>query len=307
MRKGFLISAFKDPVHLGRLVCALDDADSDFYVHIDKKEDIRPYQKVCEGRNVLFLNNRVNVYWGTYSQVEFQMRLIKAALDSGQSYDRLFILSGQDYPLWSNRQINDYLSQIGDEELLSAICLDSKEVDGPYKKIYRCYRPQTDLPVIGAKGNDLLSKGIRKVAKLMGVHQPLHFEADGYEWKLYKGSDYLCLSGELARYVYETWANTPSVQKYFRTSFAPSETCIQTIVFNHPEYRKKGDLHYGNYTTLKDLTRLHHIDYAPVIRVWQEGDMTELLESGKMFARKFETGISDALLERIDEIRKSSK
>lgn len=307
MKKAYLISAFKDPEHLGRLVSALDDRESDFYIHIDKKEDMLPYQKECRNADVQFLTNRVNVYWGTYSQVEFQMRLIRAALDSGNIYARLFILSGQDYPLWSNQRINEYLEQIGEEELLSAICLDSKEVDERYKKMYRRYRPQTDFPLIGQNANDWLSKGIRRLAKLTGRSKPLYFDVDGYEWQLYKGSDYLCLSGELAHYVYDTWKNTPAIQKYFQSSFAPSETCIQTIVFNHPEYRKKGDLHQGDYTTLKDLTRLHHIDYVPVIRVWKEGDMPELLQSGKMFARKFQTGISDMLLDQIDEIRKNSK
>ncbi len=307
MKKAYLISAFKDPEHLGRLVSALDDGESDFFVHIDKKEDMQPYQQECRNAEVLFLTDRVNVYWGTYSQVVFQMRLMKAALDSGNTYGRLFILSGQDYPLWSKRHINEYLEQIGDEELLSAICLDSDEVGEQYKQMYRRYRPQTDLTWIGPKANDWLSKGIRRLAQLTGRHKPLYFDVDGYEWQLYKGSDYLCLSGGLARYVYDTWKNSPDIQKYFQTSFAPSETCIQTIVFNHPDYRKKGDLHHGDYTTLKDLTRLHHIDYVPVIRVWKDGDLPELLQSGKMFARKFQTGVSDTLLDQIDEIRKNSK
>lgn len=303
MRKAYLISAFKDPSHLGRLVSALDDGESDFFVHIDRKQAIQPYQEQCKGHNVVFLSNRVNVYWGTYSQVEFQMRLIHAALNAGNRYERLFILSGQDYPLWSNSRINDYLSQIGDEELLSGICLESEDVSEEYKKIYRLYRPQTDLPILGSKFNDRLSKGIRKVAKLAGIRKPLYFEVDGCEWQLYKGSDYLCLSDELARYVYHTWANTPAIRHYFKSSFAPSETCIQTIVFNHPDYRKRADLHQGDYTTLKDLTRLHHIDYVPVIRVWKEGDFDELTASGKMFARKFETGTSDLLLNQIDNQR----
>ena len=302
MRIAFLISAFTDPQHLRRLINALDSEESVFFVHIDRKVDEQPFMRMCNANNVHFLENRVNVYWGTYSQVEFQMRLISEALQAYDDFDFLFMLSGQDYPLWGIKRIKRYLESLQGAELLSAIRIDCQEVEERHKKIYRQFRPQTDWKWISPKLNDWLSKCWRKAARAIGLSKPLSFDVDGQEWHLYKGSDYFCLSRRLAEYVLEQWESNPEIKRYFESSFAPSETCIQTIAFNSPEFRDKADLHTGPYTTLKDVTRLHHIDYVPVIRIWREGDFTELQESGKMFARKFATGISDTVLDMIDEV-----
>lgn len=303
MNIAYLISTFTDPQHLRRLVRALDADGCHFFIHVDGKMDIRPFREACEAANVHFLDNRVTVYWGTYSQVEFQMRLIEAALRHAVRFDRLFILSGQDYPLWGNRRILEFLQACGDRELLSGICLDTPEVGETKKRLYRLYRPQTSFRWLTPRMNDALSKAVRKVCRLLGVRKKLRLTVNGAVWHLYKGSDYLCLSRQLAEYVWRTWKENPAIRRYFKSSFAPSETCIHTIVFNHPDYRQKADLHTGDYTTLKDLTMLHHIDYVPVIRVWREDDLNELMASGKMFARKFTTAESTAVLNNIDALR----
>ena len=303
MKIAYLISTFTDPQHLSRLIKALDGADVHFFIHVDAKVDIRPFDELTKGDNVHYLSDRVNVYWGTYSQVEFQMRMIQAALDLSVRFDRLFMLSGQDYPLWSNGQIRDYLSQCGEHELISGICLDTEEVEESKKRIYRLFRPQTDIRWLSAKANDWLSKALRKFCKLTGMRKKLWMEVDGKQWHLFKGSDYFCLSHDLAAYVVRTWQEQPAIHQYFKTSFAPSETCIPTIVFNNPTYAALADLHTGDYTTLKALTFLHYIDYVPVIRIWNDADFDELVNSGKMFARKFTTADSTPLLDRIDRFR----
>lgn len=303
MKIAYLISTFTDPDHLSRLLKALEDKDVHFFIHVDAKTDIRPFEGCCQSGNIHFLSDRVNVYWGTYSQVEFQMRLIRAALDSSVQFDRLFMLSGQDYPLWSNVQIRNYLNQSCDRELISGICLDTEDVEESKKRIYRLFRPQTNIGWLSAKANDWLSKALRKFCKLTGLRKKLWLDVEGKLWHLYKGSDYFCLSHDLAAYVVHTWETQCSIQQYFKTSFAPSETCIQTIVFNNPAYAAAADLHTGDYTTLKSLTFLHHIDYVPLIRIWKDKDYDELMNSGKMFARKFTTTDSTTLLDRIDQHR----
>lgn len=46
MRIAYLISAYKDPIHLRRLISALSHGVEDsvsFFIHIDAKLDIRPF------------------------------------------------------------------------------------------------------------------------------------------------------------------------------------------------------------------------------------------------------------------------
>lgn len=86
--------------------------------------------------------------------------------------------------------------------------------------------------------------------------------------------------------------------KYFRTSFVPSELCIQTIVFNSP-FASKGLLLEGEYPGLTRLTPLHYIDYGASIRVMTLEDLPVLRQSGKMFCRKVVSGESDTLIEKL--------
>ncbi len=303
MNIAYCLSAFSDPVHLARLICALDGADTEFFVHIDRKVDAEPFRQACAASNVHFLGDRqrVRVYWGTYAQVEFQMRLIRAALDSPRHNDHIFMLSGQDFPLWPNSRIRTFLQEHPGESQLAGICLDSDDVAECNKHIYRLVRPQLDWTWLSATWNDRLSRLWRKVLKVVGCRQALHFTVDSREWRLFKGSDYFCLTRSLAQYAYEQWSTHPEVRRYFSRSFAPSETCIHTIAFNSPDYSRQCSLHHGPYQSLAVLTPLHCIDYDPVIRIWRDGDLDHLLQSGKMFGRKFTTADSTPLLDAIEQ------
>lgn len=305
MNIAYCISAFNDAPHLARLIHALDGTDVEFFVHIDRKKDVEPFRQACAATNVHFLDDaqRVRVYWGTYAQVVFQMRLIRAALDSPRHNDHIFMLSGQDFPLWSNHRIREFLQEHDGESQLAGICIDCDDVAERNKWIYRLVRPQLDWSWLSAKWNDRCSLLVRKVLKVCQCRQPLHFTVDGAEWKLYKGSDYFCLTRQLAQYVHEQWNTHREVQRYFSRSFAPSETCIHTIAFNSPEQRRHCLLAQGAYRSLATLTPLHCIDYEPVIRIWRDGDLDHLLKSGKMFGRKFTTADSTPLLDAIEQQR----
>jgi len=300
MKIAYLISAFKDPQHLKNLVKALDSEGCMFFIHVDRKMDIRHFKNRFRQDNVVFIKDRVFVYWATYSQVVFQMKLIKAALDYGIAFDKLFMLSGQDYPLWSNDRIHQWVEQTKGKDMISGICIDSDEVAEKNKQIYRLCRPQTDIRWIGAQFNSLVSKTIRKTLKTIGIRKELSLNVNGKIWHLYKGSDYFAITLDTARFVFDTLNANKEIQEYFESSFAPSETCIHTILFNNPEYAAKANLHKGPYKSLAALTPLHHIVYDPIIKVWTNDDYDELISSDKMFARKFETGISDSLIEHLN-------
>ncbi len=301
MNIAYLISAFTDPQHLEKLIKALNADGCMFFIHIDKKTDIRPFKQLCKVENTVFIDKRLNIYWGTYSQVEFQMKLIQTALDTGIHFDKLFMLSGQDYPLWSNSKIQEWVRQTEGKDMVSGIRIDSDEVEERHKQIYRLRRPQTNFKWAGPQFNDLASKALRKTLKSIGSKKELSLTVNGEKWHLFKGSDYFAITYETARFIYDTWKSNREIRNYFKSSFAPSETVIHTIIFNNPYYAAKADLHKGSYKSLSALTPLHHIVYDPIIKVWTIDDYDELIESGKMFARKFETTLSNTLIERLEK------
>lgn len=299
MNIAYLISAHTDAPQLKRLVEALHP-DAHFFIHIDKKSDISPFQAMLQGDNVHFLQNRIDVRWGTILEVEYQMALIKAVIDHPVHFDRIFFLSGMDYPLWSNTHITQWLEAQGDKEILSGIRMDTPLLSKQQYELYTLARPFFHIKWLSNKSNERLSILCRKAKGLLGMRKPLSFMVNGLEWHLYKGSAWWCISQQLATYIYQTYTSEPAVRSYFINSFGQAETLIQTIAFNSPEWAPRCILHEGKYPGLAALTPLHYILYEPVIKVMDENDYETLMASGKMFARKFISGKSDKLVESLE-------
>ena len=87
-------------------------------------------------------------------------------------------------------------------------------------------------------------------------------------------------------------------QKYFKHTFAPSETIIHTIAFNSP-YKDKCIQCEGEYSGLWNMTPLHYIDGCH-IKVLDLEDYEKVKASGKMFARKFRSGTSEELIKKLE-------
>src|SRR5947209_16226850 len=110
MQKAYLILAHKYPSQLYRLYKALNDESSTFFIHIDKKADIAKFQRLITSKSVHWVE-RVEANWGEFGLVEAVLNLLKATKNSGNVFDRIILLSGQDYPIKSNDIINEYLRQ----------------------------------------------------------------------------------------------------------------------------------------------------------------------------------------------------
>lgn len=298
VRMAFLIPLFKDADHFARLLKALPE-EADFYVHVDAKVSEEPFRKAAAGRNVFFTKHRYNIVWGSCMQVYSQMEKMRTALNSGRSYDYFFIISGQDYPLWSNERIRQFVRDNRDRSYLKAICMVDQ---GWHARGYRRYYFFQNRPWAPGSWKSKCRALLRRVTAPL-LHKPLEFDADGHHYRLYKGSDWFGITPRLAQLVVSRWDASPQLRRYFSTGFAPSETCIQTIAFNSPLAGQCLQVE-GGFQSLTALTPLTFIDYHPLIKELDESDFPRLMESGKMFCRKVLSGKSDRLVEMIEEIRR---
>ena len=300
MNIAYLISAHTDAPQLARLIEALHP-DAEFFVHIDRKSDIRPFQEAINAKNVHFIENRIDVRWGTLIEVEYQMALIRAAVEFPRHFDRIFFLSGMDYPLWSNEHITKWLEEQGNREILHGICMNTDAIQGAQRKQYTRSRPLFHL--FNNKWNQRLSILCRKALVALYYRKRLYFKVGNETWDLYKGSAWWCISEELAAYVLRMYQERPEICRYFRDSFGQAETLIQTIAFNSPQWAQRCILSEGKYPGLDALTPLHYIVYEPVIQVMEKKDLPAMMASGRMFARKFRTSISEDVVSMIDKER----
>lgn len=294
----YLISAYRDPAHLCRLVKALDH-EADFYIHIDANVDEAPFRRLLPATVRFVPRHRVS--WGGWEQVAYQYELLRAALASGRTYSHLVCLSGQDYPLWSNQRIHAFFNERAGREFICGHNLTHTD-SLPQRQKITCVHPFRDLPWRSRRLKNLFVVASRRLLRTVGVRRRPTVRIGGRTCDVYFGSDYWALTPACAAYVVEILATQPGVARYFRTTFVPSELCIQTLVFNSP-FAANALLHEGSYPGLSALTPLHFIDYGACIKELTTDDWPRLVASKKMFCRKVVTGPSDALALRIDRER----
>lgn len=121
----------------------------------------------------------------------------------------------------------------------------------------------------------------------------------GIHTHIYKASGYMGLTLDCANYILHELENNNKLINFFRHSFVPEELVIPTIIFNS-KYRQKAQTIKGNYRGLKLISGLTHFNYGKEIQVFKDTDLKELQLTDLLFARKFETGISDKLMNILD-------
>ena len=114
MRIAYIISAYKLPEQLVRLVQKLYKDGTSFLIHVDKKTDEGTYAKMTGPlrayAHVHFLDRHV-CYWGDFGHVRATLKGIQRILRHDIPCDYVILLTGQDYPIKSNQHIHEVLEE----------------------------------------------------------------------------------------------------------------------------------------------------------------------------------------------------
>lgn len=306
MKIAFLILAHTDVDQLKRLCVKLVDYGN-LYIHIDKRTNkeylsqINDYissKELCH--NVKIINNRVNVTWGGFSQVRAIKLLLEAALEENEPrFDRLFVISGLCYPLYSPSELISYSEANKNKEMLAAYNL-SQGINKEQKQRIELYHFFRD---INLPHKSFLRKSIIGGTKLLLKY--LHFRKkpyiliDGIRWDVYKSAEWVGLTRECSKYVLNQLNQKKELVSYFKTSYASDELVVATIVMNS-EYRNRA-FHIDSYE-LDKLSMLHFLHYTDHIWTYDENDFEALIKSGKPFVRKLVSGKSEKLIEMINNL-----
>ena len=108
MKIAYLVLAHRNPKLIRKVVECLSCENVSFFVHIDAKVAINQFDSIRRD-NVVFVDKRIPVYWGEFSQTQAIFLLIEQALAAPQRYDCLVLLSGSDFPLRSGRYVRKFL------------------------------------------------------------------------------------------------------------------------------------------------------------------------------------------------------
>jgi hypothetical protein len=200
MTIAYIISAYKLPEQLIRLVRALRGPDRSFYVHVDRRSPDVVYDTVAAGLGGsadVELLARHDCRWGDFGHVRATLKGLDRLAASGRPYDYAVLLTGQDYPIKSRAAAEATLAAQPGRSFMN-------------------FRP---LPVEGLEDGGY--------ARLPSRELP-------YGMTPYFGSGYWMLHRGAVEYVRAFLANHPAYVPYFERVRVPDEMFFQTILINSP-------------------------------------------------------------------------
>jgi len=302
MRIAYIIIAHKLPDQLVRLVRKLQTETATFLIHIDKKTDKFTYQKVKNSLNtfdnVHFLKRHV-CYWGAFGHVAATLEGIRKIKALELDYDYVTLLTGQDYPIKSNEQIQKVLSNSNKRSFIEYFPLPSEiwgKEDGGLERINYWYFHWLGLTFAFLRNHRFNSPFLNRIYSAINAAIPLK-RTFPKGFHIYGGSSYWCLSRDCIDYIHEFVQNNDSFVKFFKHANISDEIMFHTILLNSP---LKSHLVNDN---------LRYIEWSsgPNPMILRKKDYEKFFNSDNLFARKFDMTIDDEVLDMIDQATSNNK
>jgi hypothetical protein len=273
MKLAYIVSAYKLPEQLGRLVRRLAGPDVTFAVHVDRKSDSAIYdamrRAVADVPGVHFLP-RHRSFWAGFGHVRTTLKGIDHLIASGDPFDYAILLTGQDYPLVPPAAIAETLAASAGRSFMNWFPVPSSWWDGRggldrFERLHVVWRRSLHVPLPWRR-------------RIPGGLAP------------YGGSAYWCLTRAAVEYVHRYVHAHPEYVRFFRTVYVPDELFFQTILLNSPL----------RSTIVDDDLRFLDWNRRPAPAVLGVQDLDAMLASGKLFARKFDVTVDGRVLDALD-------
>jgi hypothetical protein len=281
MKIAHLILAHNQPAQLDRLIKRLAHPDADVYIHLDLKTAMVDFTHLQNLPNVFFIKNRVKVYWGSYNIVQATLNGFKEILNSGQKYEFVNLLSGQDYPLTSAQNIHSYLSDHQGVAFMNYLKFDPDWTEAiPRIEEYH-------FNTLQIKGRYALQKIVNKILPTRKLPNGL-IPVGRSQW--------FTIPLDCVDYILKYWDSNPHLRRFIKFTWAPDEFVFQTILYNS-EYRARminDDLRYIDWS-----------EGGVSPRTLTIADAGALLASEKLFGRKFDQNKDSLVLDELDRNAKA--
>ena len=264
----WLIIAHNEFGILQRLISLLDAEGSDFFVHIDKKVQVLPVLSVEKGR-LFLLQDRVDVRWGSVSQIQCEMTLFETAAANGP-YDYYHIISGVTLPLKPKEEIDVFFQQHKGKSILTGFGQDT-----PYQEKLKVRRFNLFLNYYASPKSLLRSASQFLWKSAIAVQRALGIETNRRK-VFYKASNWLSLTQEAAQHIL---SRKDTILKTYRWSFCGDEYFVPSELMASPlRDRILNNDQYLHREILRSTATTYHLS-----------DIPDLAISGCLFARKFTT------------------
>lgn len=275
MKIAHLILAHKNPHQVNRMIAAMDHPAFDFYIHVDNKHPIKLFRQLIQRKNVFFVEKRASIYWGGWGTIQATINGFYEIIEKG--YDYVNVISGQDFPIKSSREIYDFFCQNRGDEFITCHLPEGDWADAKSRV--------TDYHLINFRlpGKHRLEKIL---TSLLPVRKfPLPYQLVGR-------ANWFTLSVPAVKYCLQFLKNNPQVTRFFKLCWGADEFIFSTLLYNSGfKDHIRDNLVYVDWNS----------DKKGHPKLLGSNDFEKLRESGKLFARKFDMHEDDSILNAIEE------
>lgn len=304
-----------------------------FVLHISTTAEKGFYQEITTQTkampNVHFCKREDGVHNG-FGIVQGVINALNYLLDKGLAFDYVSLISGQDYPIKSNKQIVEFLEAHKGKEFLEFFPLNPKP-DSPFymnhpwganRNSYRLDRFHIKITGVTRSvpelhTNRLVDHPLWATLKQFIYNIPQYYRKGTLktealllyyartkpyprpippQFEYYGGKTWWTFTNACARYIIKRHSEDKVLREFFRYTLIPDEMYFQTMLMNSPfkEACVNDDL--------RDIEWAGGDGTHPII--FKAEHYTRLVENNSNhFARKFDTAIDAEILDKLDEWR----
>lgn len=268
----YLILVHRLPDQFKRLFTAIYEPSNFYLIHIDKKASLEIGEEVTvfleKYSNVHILKSE-NVIWGGYSMVQAELDGMQYLLNMNAKWDYFINLSGQDYPLKSQKIINDFLSK---NKGKSYIKFDDQEKS----------RPETMNRIENyfEESEDRISDKTHKRGFMKDVIPYI-----GGQWMILTRNccEFICNSMEVKKF-----------EDYYLNTLIADESFFQTVLMNTS---------FNGVLVNDDKRAIIWIPDGEIKlrpKTFTGTDLDFLQKGDHLFARKFDDHVDDEIINSIE-------
>ncbi|MBK8442866.1 MAG: glycosyl transferase [Sphingobacteriales bacterium] len=268
----YFILVHRFPEQFKRLFKALYHPENHYLIHLDKKASIDIYDDIKDFLTDFpstYILESENVVWGGYSMVQAELNGMSYLLKLNVEWDFFINLSGQDYPLKSQKVIREYLTQnkgnnflkIADQLLVRPETMNRIEnhftetIDGFSDITYKRAYLKDVVPYIGG------------------------------QWMILTRQccEFICNSGEAKKF-----------EDYYKNTLIADESFFQTVLMNTS---------FDGVLINDDKRAIIWVPDGDIKlrpKTFTEDDVKFLLEGNNLFARKFDDNIDSNIIDNME-------
>lgn len=287
MKKAYIILAHKNELQVQRLINTLDDKNSVFFLHVDLKAPIKGFKKIFSKNSRVHFVNRVKTEWGGFGLVDATLNAMLDVRRVG-NFDKVILLSGQDYPIKSNEEIDQYFKNSKFNIFMDHFPLPNHRKWGPGGGMYRVNKYFFGLSWI--------KKFLAKAVNFLAMFIPVINRKMAKNIQPFSGSQWWAMDMRALNYVLDYVATHPEYIKFHKHTFAADELFFQMILLNCEDKSLRDNIANDNLRYMKWKTS--EIAHPEILSV---NDLDKISESNALFARKFDTGVDEDVINVIDE------